>query len=167
MPRLPFIRPSWPSWRSFWADTRELAEKAFERFLATFWDKYPKATDNLASDRDRLLAFYDFPAAHAQRRSERASFAARKSPTLHCLRWQHLRTTNPIESTFATIRLRTAKTRNCYSLDSGLASTHQLAMSSQMRWRVLRGFRQLADVIAGVKFIDGVDEREISRKTAA
>jgi transposase-like protein len=68
------------------ADTRELAEKAFERFLATFSGKYPKATKNLASDRDRLLALHDFPAAHAHRRSERASFVSRKSPTLHRLR---------------------------------------------------------------------------------
>lgn len=127
------------------ADTREAAEKAFERFLATFADKHPKATNNLAADRERLLAFYDFPAAH----------------------WQHLRTTNPIESTFATIRLRTAKTRNCYSVDSGLALMHQLAMSAQKRWRKLRGFQQLADVIVGVKFIDGMDERKISRKAAA
>jgi putative transposase len=127
------------------ADTREAAEKAFERFLATFADKHPKATNNLAADRDRLLAFYDFPAAH----------------------WQHLRTTNPIESTFATIRLRTAKTRNCYSVDSGMALMHQPAMSAQKRWRKLRGFRQLADVIADVKFIDGIDERKISRKAAA
>ena len=127
------------------ADTRKSAEQAFDRFVATFGDKYPKAADNLASDRDRLLAFYDFPAAH----------------------WQHLRTTNPIESTFATIRLRTAKTRNCYSVDSGLALVHQLAMSAQKRWRKLRGFKQLADVIAGVKFINGIDEREISRKAAA
>lgn len=127
------------------ADSRESAEQAFDRFLATFGDKYPKATDNLALDRDRLLAFYSFPAAH----------------------WQHLRTTNPIESSFATIRLRMNKTRNCYSVDSGLALMHQLAMSAQKRWRKLRGFRQLADVIAGVKFIDGIDEREISRKVAA
>lgn len=127
------------------ADTLASAEKAFDRFLATFADKYPKATNNLASDRDRLLAFYNFPAAH----------------------WQHLRTTNPIESTFATIRLRTAKTRNCYSVDSGLALMHQLAMSAQKRWRRLRSFRQLADVVAGVKFIDGIDERKISRKAAA
>ena len=118
------------------ADTRQAAEKALERFLTTFGDKYPKATENLASDRERLLAFYDFPAAH----------------------WRHLRTTNPIESTFPTIRLRTAKTRNCYSVDSGLALMHQLAMSAQKRWRKLRGFRQVAYVIAGVKFIDGSDE---------
>ncbi len=126
------------------ADTQESAEKAFERFLATFGDNYPKATENLASDRDRLLAFYVFPATH----------------------WQHLRTTNPIESTFATIRLRTAKTRNCYSVDTGLALMHQLAMSAQKRWRRIRGFQQVADVIVGVKFIDGIDEREISRDAA-
>ena len=127
------------------AESRGSAEQAFDRFLTTFSEKYTKATDNLASDRERLLAFYDFPATH----------------------WQHLRTTNPIESTFATIRLRTAETRNCYSVDSRLALMHQLAMSAQKRWRKLRGFRQLADVIAGVKFIDGIDEREISRKAAA
>jgi transposase-like protein len=126
------------------ADTRAHAEQAFDRFLATFEAKYPKATDCLAKDREALLAFYDFPATH----------------------WQHLRTTNPIESTFATIRLRTAKTRNCVSAKSGLALVHQLAMSAQKRWRRLRGFKQLADVINGVNFIDGVDERKISRKAA-
>jgi hypothetical protein len=126
------------------ADSREAAEKAFDRFVATYEAKYPKAVGCLAKDRAELLAFYDFPAAH----------------------WQHLRTTNPIESTFATIRLRTKKTRNCVSAKSGLSLVHQLAMSAQKRWRRLRGFRQLADVIAGVKFIDGIDERKISRKAA-
>lgn len=126
------------------AVSRAHAEKAFNRFIATYQDKYPKAVHCLVKDRQALLAFYDFPAAH----------------------WQHLRTTNPIESTFATIRLRTVKTRNCLSAKSGLSMVHQLAMSAQKRWRKLRGFRQLADVIAGVKFIDGVDERKISRKAA-
>lgn len=126
------------------ADSRANAEKAFDRFIATYPAKYPKAVECLAGDREELLAFYDFPAAH----------------------WQHLRTTNPIESTFATIRLRTVKTRNCLSAKSGLSLVHQLAISAQKRWRKLRGFRQLADVIAGVKFIDGVDERKISRKAA-
>ena len=91
-----------------------------------------------------LLAFYDFPASH----------------------WQHLRTTNPIESTFATIRLRTVKTRNCLSVKTALSLVHQLAMSAQKRWRRLRGFRQMASVVADVKFIDGVDERETGRKAA-
>jgi len=126
------------------ADSRAHAEKAFDRFIATYKDKYPKAVHCLVKDREELLAFYDFPAAH----------------------WQHLRTTNPIESTFATIRLRTVKTRNCLSAKSGLSMVHQLAMSAQKRWRKLRGFRQLADIIAGVRFIDGVDERKISRKAA-
>nr|PZN72409.1 MAG: IS256 family transposase [Pseudomonadota bacterium] len=126
------------------ADSRRNAEKAFNRFVATYEQKYPKAVDCLVKDREELLAFYDFPAAH----------------------WQHIRTTNPIESTFATIRLRTRKTRNCVSAKSGLSLMHQLAMSAQKRWRRLRGFQQLADVIAGVKFIDGVDEREVSRKAA-
>ena len=91
-----------------------------------------------------LLAFYDFPAAN----------------------FQHIRTTNPIESTFATIRLRTRKTRNCVSARTGLSLMHQLAMSAQKRWRRLRGFLQLADVIAGVTFADGIDQRKISRKAA-
>ena len=134
-----------PALYEIWqAESREAAEKAFDRFIATYQAKYPKAVECLVKDRAELLAFYDFPAAH----------------------WQHLRTTNPIESTFATIRLRTKKTRNCVSAKSGLSLVHQLAMSAQKRWRRLRGFRQLADVVAGVKFIDGVDEREISRKAA-
>jgi transposase-like protein len=126
------------------AASRASAEKAFDRFIATYEAKYPKAVQCLVKDHTELLAFYDFPAAH----------------------WQHLRTTNPIESTFATIRLRTRKTRNCVSAKSGLSLVHQLAMSAQKRWRRLRGFRQLADVVAGVKFIDGIDEREVSRKAA-
>jgi transposase-like protein len=126
------------------ADSRAAADKAFDRFVATYDDKYPKAVECLVKDRAELLAFYDFPAAH----------------------WQHIRTTNPIESTFATIRLRTKKTRNCVSAKSGLALMHQLAMSAQKRWRRLRGFQKLADVVAGVKFVDGVDERTISRKAA-
>jgi len=126
------------------ADSRAAAEKAFDRFVKTYEDKYPKSVECLVKDRPELLAFYDFPAAH----------------------WQHIRTTNPIESTFATIRLRTRKTRNCVSAKSGLSLMHQLAMSAQKRWRRLRGFRQLADVIAGIKLVDGVDERTISRKAA-
>lgn len=126
------------------ADNRAAAEKAFDRFVATYEDKYPKAVDCLVKDREVLLAFYDFPAAH----------------------WQHIRTTNPIESTFATIRLRTRKTRNCVSAKSGLSLMYQLAMSAQKRWRRLRGFHQLADLVAGTRFIDGVDERKISRKAA-
>jgi len=135
-----------PALHEIWlAASRVAAEKAFDRFLATYEAKYPKAVQCLAKDREELLAFYDFPAAH----------------------WQHLRTTNPIESSFATIRLRSAKTKNCVSARTGLALVHQLAMSAQKRWRKLRGFHQLADIVAGVRFIDGVDEREIEQQEAA
>jgi transposase-like protein len=135
-----------PALHEIWlAESRAAAQMAFDRFVATYEAKYPKAVECLAKDREELLAFYDFPAAH----------------------WQHLRTTNPIESSFATIRLRSQKTKNCVSAKTGLALVHQLAMSAQKRWRRLRGFQQLADVIAGVKFIDGVDEREISRMEKA
>ena len=126
------------------SDTRAHAKEAFERFLATWEAKYPKAVECLAGDREELLAFYDFPAAH----------------------WGHLRTTNPIESTFATIRLRTAKTRNCLSEKTALSLVHQLAMSAQKGWRRLRGFRHLADVITDVRFIDGVDVKETGGKAA-
>lgn len=139
-------KPAKSALHDIWqAPARETAEKAFDRFVDTYALKYPKATECLEKDHDELLAFFDFPAAH----------------------WQHLRTSNPIESSFATIRLRTAKTRNCVSARSGTAMLYQLAMSAQKRWRRLRGFRQIADVIAGVKFIDGIDERKIVSRKAA
>ena len=128
-------------WR---AATRAHAEKAFERFLATWEAKYPKAAACLARDREELFAFYDFPAAH----------------------WRSIRTTNPIESTFATIRLRTAKTRNCLSEKTALSLIHQLAMSAEKRWGRLSGLRHLADVITDVRFIDGVNEKETGREAA-
>ena len=126
------------------SDTRAHAKNALTRFLATWEAKYPKAAECLARDREELLAFYDFPAAH----------------------WGHLRTTNPIESTFATIRLRTAKTRNCLSEKSALSLVHQLAMSAEKRWRPLRGLRHLADVITDVRFVNGVNEKETGREAA-
>jgi transposase-like protein len=116
------------------AETKIDAGKAFDRFLATYQDKYPKAADCLAQDREQLLAFYDFPAAH----------------------WQHIRTTNPIESTFATVRLRTTKTRGCVSRESILAMVFKLGMSAQRKWRRLRGFAHLAAVIEGVRFQNGL-----------
>jgi transposase-like protein len=116
------------------AATREDAYKAFDGFLATYRDKYPKAAGCLEKDRETLLAFYDFPAAH----------------------WQHIRTSNPIESTFATVRLRTNKTRGCVSRQTILSTVFQLGQSAQKRWRRLRGFKHLADVIRGVKFENGV-----------
>ena len=119
------------------ADSREAAKRAFDTFVKTYESKYPKAVEILARDRKELLAFYDFPAEH----------------------WAHIRTTNPIESSFATVRHRTRKTKNCLSRRTGLAMVYKLAMSACKGWRRLRGFRKLADVLQGVKFINGVDSR--------
>ena len=116
------------------AETRDDAQKSFETFLNLYKAKYPKATECLRKDRDTLLAFYDFPAVH----------------------WQHLRTTNPIESTFATIRLRTVKSRNCVSRASILAMVYKLGESAQKRWHRLRGYALLEDVTRGVRYIDGI-----------
>jgi putative transposase len=128
------------------AASRADAERAYDRFVSSYQDKYPKAVETLRKDHDELLAFYDFPAKH----------------------WAHIRTTNPIESSFATVRHRTRKTKNCLSRKTGLAMVYKLAMSAQKGWRRLRGFRQLADVIEGVKFIDGMDSRTINQgRTAA
>ncbi|QSA99094.1 IS256 family transposase [Methylococcus sp. EFPC2] len=125
------------------AATREDAEKAFEHFLTVYRPKYPQAAQCLEKDRNELLAFYDFPAEH----------------------WIHLRTTNPIESTFATVRLRTAKTRGCVSRESILAMVFMLVKSAERHWRKLNGIPRLAQVIQGVVFKDGV--REDVEKIAA
>ena len=130
------------------ADTRARAEAAFDAFLAAYGDKYPKAAECLAQDREALLAFYDFPAKH----------------------WQSIRTTNPIESTFATVRLRTAKTRGCVSRATILATVFKLAQSAQKRWRRLRGYRWLPRLVEGARFQDGVEitdaEEQASRSAA-
>ncbi|MBT4379807.1 MAG: IS256 family transposase [Gammaproteobacteria bacterium] len=121
------------------------AEAAFDLFLKTYQDKYPKACECLEKDREQMLAFYDFPAEH----------------------WVHIRTSNPIESTFATVRLRTAKTRSCVSRTTILTMVFRLGLSAEKGWRKLRGFRRLADVINGVKFIDGIDEKTIEGQRSA
>ncbi len=116
------------------APGREEAYKAFDSFVAIYEAKYPKATNCLEKDRDALLAFYDFPAEH----------------------WGHIRTTNPVESTFATVRLRTAKIRGCVSRNTILALVFRLGLSAQKHWIRLRGFQQLGELIRGVKFSNGV-----------
>ena len=116
------------------AETREQAYAAFDNTVKRFGTKYPKAMDCLSKDKEQMLAFYDFPAEH----------------------WQHIRTTNPIESTFATVRLRTAKTRGCVSRDSILSMVFKLSQSAQKKWRRLRGFKLLADVVQGINFRDGI-----------
>jgi transposase-like protein len=115
------------------AETRDRAHTAFDQFIATYEAKYPKATACLIKDRDALLTFYDFPATH----------------------WQHLRTTNPIESTFATIRHRTARTKGCVTRDTMLHMMFKLGQCAEKHWRRLRGFAYLAKVIEGVTFVNG------------
>src|SRR6516165_2102160 len=120
------------------AGTKAEAEKAFDLFAATWQAKYAKATDCLVKDREELLAFYDFPALH----------------------WLHLRTTNPIESTFATVRLRTVKTKGSGSRSACLTMVFKLMESAAKKWRLLNGSPLLAKVIAGVKFVDGEEKTE-------
>jgi transposase-like protein len=115
------------------APTRQQAETAFDLFIATYEAKYPAAVECLRQDRDVLLTFYDFPAEH----------------------WIHLRTTNPIESTFATVRLRHRKTKGNGSRRACLAMVFKLCQSAQSRWRRLNSHALIQDVIAGVTFTDG------------
>ena len=111
------------------AETKEKAEKAFEHFIKSYEAKCPKASECLPKDRDVLLTFYDFPAEH----------------------WIHLRTTNPIESTFATVRLRTTKTRGMLTRDSMMTMVFKLSMSAQKRWRRLNRPERQTN---GVRFLD-------------
>ncbi len=119
------------------APGRDEAHKAFDLFIRTYQAKYPKATECLARDRDQLLTFYDFPAEH----------------------WIHIRTTNPIESAFATVRLRHKRTKGSGSRRACLAMFYKLARSAEKRWRKLNGHDQIPDVIAGVTFTDGVKQQ--------
>jgi len=118
------------------APTRADAEAAFDHFQQTYQAKYSKAVECLRKDRAALLAFYDFPAEH----------------------WVHLRTTNPIESMFATVRLRTAKTKGCGSRLATLTMVFKLAMSAEQRFRRLNGHERIHDLLAGVPFVDGVKQ---------
>lgn len=120
------------------ASTRDDANKAFDLFLATYQAKYAKATECLAKDRDVLLTFYDFPAEH----------------------WRHLRTTNPIESTFATVRLRHRRTKGNGTRQACLTMVFKLMQSAQKRWRLLNGSNLLPDVIQGTQFVDGIKPQE-------
>lgn len=117
------------------ADTREAAQAAFDRFVELYQDKYPKVAEILMKDREQMLAFYDYPAVH----------------------WQSLRTTNPIESTFATIRHRTRRSKGCLTRTTMLSMMFKLGQCAQRKWRRLRGFRELDKVIRGVKFKNGIE----------
>jgi transposase-like protein len=126
------------------AETRTEAEKAFDLFIKTYEPKYPKATLCLQKDREELTAFYDFPAQH----------------------WQSIRTSNPIESTFGTIRHRTKRSKGCLSRDGMLHMMFKLGLCAEKTWRRLRGFDYLAKVVTGVKFKDGVEVTEVDQAAA-
>ena len=127
------------------AETREDAHHAFATFVQVYEPKYPKAAQCLAKDKDPWLSFYDFPAEH----------------------WHHIRTSNPIESTFASVRLRTAKTRGCGSRASILSTVFKLSKSAEQRWLKLRGAEMIAKVITGVQFKNGIEVQQAVRQENA
>ena len=127
------------------AETREEAYEAFDHCIERFSPKYPKAMQCLEKDKDSMLAFYDYPAEN----------------------WQHIRTTNPVESVFATVRLRTAKTKNCGSRTTTLTMAFKLMEVAQKKWFRLRGYKLLADVIEGIKFVNGVKQNGDQKQVAA
>ena len=116
------------------AETEKDAVKALEACVETYQGKYKRAADCLTKDRDALLAFYDFPAEH----------------------WKHLRTTNPIESTFATVRHRTIRSKGCLSNKTALAMVFKLVDGAQKNWRRIDGHNQLPKLIHGIRFTDGI-----------
>jgi len=125
------------------APTKKDALAFYEQFLSLYRDKYPKACQCLEKDKDVLFTFYDFPAAH----------------------WMHLRSTNPIESTFATVRHRTRRTKGCGSREATLMMVYKLGREAEKRWRKLNGSQLLIRVLTGVRFVDG-EELEQERLAA-
>lgn len=132
--------------RAIWmAESRADAAKAMDVFAAKYQAKYPKAVECLTKDRTELLAFYDFPAEH----------------------WQHLRTTNPIESVFATVRHRTVRSRGCLSNDTATWMVFKLIRAAAKTWRRLRSYHQLSKLVEGVKFNDGIEASSDQTHAAA
>jgi putative transposase len=127
------------------AESRADAEAAFDRFTGKYGAKYDRAVTCLVKDRAVLLAFYDFPAEH----------------------WKHIRSSNPIESTFATVRLRTDKTKGCLSRETALAMVFKLAKSAERHWRRLDGANRLGQLIEGIKFRDGEAVQDTEEQAAA
>ena len=116
------------------AETKATANAAFDFFVETYGVKWEKAVAKLVKDRDALLTFYDYPAEQ----------------------WKHIRTSNPIESTFATVPHRTKRTKGCLSRETGLAMAFKLMMSAQKKWRELDGQNRLPEIIQGIEFRDGI-----------
>jgi putative transposase len=127
------------------AETKKDALVAFDAFVEIYAVKYEKAVECLTKDRDALLTFYDFPAEH----------------------WKHLRTPNPVESTFATVRHRTVRSKGCLSNKTALAMIFKLAQAAEKHWRRLDGQNQLPKVILGVTFNDGIEVAKEEAQTAA
>ena len=120
------------------AERKEDAEAAFDFLVQAYGAKYDRAISKLTKDRDVLLTFYNFPAEH----------------------WKHIRTSNPIESTFATVRHRTKKTKGCLSRKTALAMTFRLMMSAKKKWRKLDGAQRLPEMIEGIEFKDGIKQKK-------
>ena len=127
------------------AETKKDALVAFDAFVESWGVKYDKAVECLTTDCDALLAFYDFPAEH----------------------WKHLRTTNVIESSFATVRHRTVRSKGCLSNKTALAMIFKLAEVAEKNWRRLDGHSQLPKVVLGVKFADGIEVVRSQAQAAA
>jgi len=117
----------------YFAPDRKEAEKQMDKFVGTFDDKYPKATKCLVKDKEVLLTFYDFPAKH----------------------FQHIRTSNPIESTFSTVRLRTKRMRNCGNRNTNLTMLFKLSQEAQKGWRKLKGYKDILLLLEGRIFKNG------------
>ena len=132
--------------REIWmAPDRATAEAAMATFAEKYGAKYEKAVTCLTKDRDALLAFYDFPAEH----------------------WDHLRTTNPIESVFATVRHRTVRTKGSLSSTTARLMVFKLVVAASKTWRRLKGTNQLPKIIAGVRFTDGIEVIQVPANHAA
>lgn len=112
---------------------KNAALKAFDDFVRLFEKKYPKVTDCLEKDKEQMLTFYDFPAEH----------------------WRHIRSTNVIESTFATVRLRTYRTKGCLSKTTALTMVFKLIQAAEKRWQRIQGYKLLPVILSGEEFIDG------------
>jgi putative transposase len=124
----------------YMAPTKEDALAAYEHFVNAYKDKYPRAVECLRKDKEDLFTFYDFPATH----------------------WIHIRTTNPIESTFSTVRLRTYKTKGCGSRTATLTMVYKLALEASRTWKRLKGYKLILKVLEGKKFVDGEEEEEVA-----
>jgi putative transposase len=125
----------------YMAPAKEKGLKAFDAFMRLYEAKYPKACECLRKDKDQLFTFYDYPAEH----------------------WQHIRTTNPIESTFATVRHRTRQTKGCGSRIATLTMVFKPALSAQKHWRKLRGYQLIERVVKGVRFKDGIEVKSAEK----